>query len=136
MGKKKSNRSGVQNRNVRHLVSSPKLSLKLLKLTALRPIQGFAAPQTKRELLNSVRRDLRITRSGARRKGVGKKNQSMVPDPQMFPIINEQVTHSIKKPVCVSRSERREVLFASKRVGKGSGNKRSRRFTENSNVRC
>lgn len=135
MGKKKSNRSDVQKRNVRHLVPSPRLPLKLLKMTALRPIQGFSAPQIS-ELRKSIRRAGGNTKPGARRKGVG-KSQSMVPDPHTFPILaNDLKKVTVRKPVCVSRHERREVLFAAKRVGKGSGNRRTRKFTENSSVRC
>lgn len=56
-----------------------------------------------------------------------------------FPLViapdQRDFSHKKKSP-CVNRKTRREVLFAIKRVGRGSGNSRIHIFDENSKERC
>lgn len=139
MGRKKSGRSSRPlNRNVRRLEPNRRLPLKLLKLTALRPI---TAPVRIASVSEPIRTKSRITTRGLRRGQRGREDVSAykLPSPETFPVLGEsqgrETAKKIKSP-CVARSERREVLFAKRRTGKGSGNSRKREFAASSLERC
>lgn len=56
-----------------------------------------------------------------------------------FPLLvapNQRDFSKKKKTPCAKRKIRREILFAEKRVGRGSGNSRIHKFTDQSKERC
>lgn len=139
MGRKKTGRSSRPvNRNVRRFEPNRRLPLKLLKLTALRPI---SSPVRTASVSEPIRSKPRNTTRGQRRGQRGREDVSAykLPSPDMFPVLGvpqgRETVKKIKSP-CVARSERREVLFAKRRAGKGSGNSRRRDFTASSLERC
>lgn len=145
MTKKRSDRNSkrtvVSNRNVRPR-PNPRLPLKRLQLAGLDAITSPFHPLDHHRWVEQLPRRVISTRltKAAKARAVASAGFVM-PGPRSFPSVAAFAVPQGKRKkqsrnLCGARHERREIMFAYGRVGKGSGNSKRREFGAQSKERC
>lgn len=117
-------------RIVRKFLPSPRLTL-----NPLRNVK-FETPMAKLAAYKyGLKRVILFAQPVARALREAITPRSRLPD---FPLLvaPRQRDFSKKKTPCAKRQIRREILFAAKRVGRGSGNSKIHKFTDQSKEHC